>query len=190
MTEWSADEPYQSLVEHRLGRSDVLVKLDRGFKQGVYGICLDYASLAERVGFTAARKQALDYAVRLHGQLARVVGYAIDDIEDASRDGGPGRRRDLDCRFLLFALTSEDGRWHDDAITERFRIALLRADQQRDQHQAGVNEQRRDDRRGRFRQRLEALLEGEAYRHVDAATKERLLAEVTAMVFSPKGREP
>src|SRR5581483_6288127 len=94
MTEWSAEEPYQSLVEHRLGRSDLLVKLDRGFEQGVYGICIVYAPLAERVGFTAARRQALDYAVRLHGQLARLEGYAIDDIEDDSRTGGPGRKRD------------------------------------------------------------------------------------------------
>lgn len=189
MTEWSAEEPYQSLAEHRLDRSDLLVKLDRGFEQGVYGICIDYAPLAERIGFTAARRQASDYAVRLHGQLARVEDYTIDDIEDDSSNGGPGRRRDLECRFLLFGLTSEDGRWHDDAMTEHFRIALLRADQQRDQHQAGANEQRRDHRRERFGQRLETLLEGEAYCHVDAATKERLLAEVTAMVFSPKGRE-
>lgn len=189
MTEWDAEEPYQSLVEHRLGRSDLLVKLDRGFEEGVYGVCIDYAPLAERVGFTAARRQALDYAVRLHGQLARVEGHAIDDIEDDSRNGGSGRKRDLDCRFLLFALTSEDGHWHDDAVKGRFHIALLRADQQRDQHQAGVNEQRRDDRRGRFRQRLETLLAGDAYRQMDGAMKERLLAEVTALVFPLKGRE-
>ena len=189
MTEWSDEEPCESLAEHRLGRWDLLVKLDRGFEQGVYGICIDYAPLAERVGFTAAQRQALDYAVRLHRQLARVAGYAIDDIEDDSRAGGPGRKRDLDCRFLLFALTSEDGRWHDDAIKERFHIALLRADQQRDQHQASVNEQRRDDRRERFRQRLETLLAGDAYRQMDGAMKECLLAEVTALVFAPKGRE-
>ncbi len=189
MTDWSAEEPYQSLAEHRLGRSDLLVKLDRGFEQGVYGICIDCAPLAECVGFTAARRQALDYAVRLHGQLARVEGYAIDDIEDDSRTGGPGRKRDLDCRFLLFALTSEDGHWHDDTVKERFQIALLRADQQRDQHHADVNEQKRDDRRERFRQRLETLLAGEAYRQMEGAMKERLLAEVTALVFPLKGRE-
>jgi hypothetical protein len=189
MTEWNAEEPYESLAEHRLGRSDLLVKLDRGFEQGVYGICIDYAPLAERVGFTAARRQALDYAVRLHGQLARVEGYAIDDIEDDSRNGGPGRKRDLDCRFLLFALTWEDGRWHDDAIKERFHIALLRADQQRDQHQAGENEKRRDGRRERFRQRMETLLAGDAYRQMDGTMKERLLAEVMALAFPPRGRE-
>jgi hypothetical protein len=90
---------------------------------------------------------------------------------------------------LLFALTSEDGRWHDDAIKERFHIALLRAGQERDQHQASVEERRRDERRQRFRERLDALLEGEAYRQLDGATKERLLTEVTELVFTSRGRE-
>jgi hypothetical protein len=83
--------------------------------------------------------------------LAGMAGYALDAIEDDSRSGGSGRKRDLECQFLYFALTSEDGRWHDDAIKERFRIALLRTDQQRDQHQASVDERQRDDRRERFR---------------------------------------
>ena len=117
-----------------------------------------------------------------------MAGYAIDVIEDDSRSGGPGRKRDLECQFLYFALTSEDGRWHDDAIKERFRIALLRADQQRDQHQASVDERQRDDRRKRFQQRLETLLAGEAYQQMDGAMKERLLAEVTEMVFPAKAR--
>lgn len=188
MTGLDEEESYESLAEHRLGGSDMLVKLDRGFEQGVYGVCIDYGPLAARVGFTAARRQALDYASRLHGQLNRTEGYAIDDIDDASRNGGPGRKRDLECSFLSFALTSEDGRWHDAAIKERFRIALLRADQERDQHQAGVDQRRHADRRERFRQRLDVLLEGEAYQQMDAATKERLLAEVTELVFPPQGR--
>ena len=188
MTGWNEEESYQSLAKHRLGRSGLLVKLDRGFEPGVYGVCIEYHGLSDRVGFTAARRQALAYASRLHGQLAGTEGYAIDAIEDDSRSGGPGRKRDLECKFLYFALTSEDGRWHDAAIKERFRIAMLRADQERDQHQAGRDERQRDDRRERFRQRLERLLEGEAYRQIDAVTKERLLAEVTAMVFPPKVR--
>jgi hypothetical protein len=49
--------------------------------------------------------------------------------------------------------------------------------------------QRHSSRRGRFRQRLDALLAGEVYRHVDAATRERLLAEVTALAFPPRGME-
>jgi hypothetical protein len=116
-------------------------------------------------------------------------GFSIGAIDDASHSGDHRRKRDLECSFLSFDVTSEDGRWHDEAIKERFRIALLRADQLRDQHQAGMKERRRADSRERFRQRLERLLEGEAYRQLDAATKERLLAEVTALVFSPKGRE-
>ncbi|HTU23374.1 MAG TPA: hypothetical protein VMG10_35390 [Gemmataceae bacterium] len=185
--DWGEDES-ETLAEHRLGRSDLLVKLDRGFEPGVYGVTIEYQSLSDRVGFAAARRQALDYAARLHGQLARAEGYAIDDIDDASHSGNPQRKRDLECRFLYFALTAEDGSWHDNDIKERFRLALLRADQERDQHRAGVDERKREDRRERFRQRLEGLLEGEAYRQIDAATKERLLAEVTAIVFASRGR--
>ena len=186
--DWSEDES-ESLAEHRLGRSDLLVKLDRGFEPGVYGVTLEYHSLSDRVGFAAARRQALEYAARLHGQMARTEGYAIDDIDDASQSGDPRRKHDLECRFLYFALTSEDDCWHDDDIKERFRIALLRADRERDQHQAGMNERRHDDRRARFRQKLETLLEAEAYRQLDGTTKERLLAEITALAFPPKGRE-
>lgn len=188
MTEWSDEESCESLAEHRLGRSDLLVKLDRGFKPGDYGVCIEYHGLGDMVGFTEGRRQALDYAARLHRQLAGTAGYAIDAIEDGSRNGGPGRKRDLESRFLYFALTAEDGRWHDDAIKERFRVALLRADQQRDQHQAGLDERRRDDRHERFRERLETLLAGEDYRQLDGAMKERLLAEITVLVFPPKGR--
>ena len=132
----------------------------------------------------------LDYAARLYEQLAGTAGYAIDDIDDASHSGDPRRKRDLERSFLSFALTSEDGLWHDAAIKERFRVALLRADQERDQHQAGLDERRRYGRRERFRQRLETLLAGDAYRQVDATTKERLLAEVPELAFSPKGRGP
>ncbi len=189
MTEWSEEESYESLAIHRLGRSGLLVKLDRGFKPGDYGVCIEYPVLGDKIGFTAARRQALDYASRLHGQLAGTAGYAIDAIEDGSRNGGPGRKRDLESQFLYFALTSQDGRWHDDAIKERFRVALLRSDQQRDQHQAGVDERRREDHRERFRQRLAGLLDSEAYRKLDGAMKERLLAEITALVFPAKERD-
>lgn len=189
MADQGGEESYESLVEYRLGRSDMVVKLDRGFEPGVYGVCIEYAPLAEQIGFTAARRQALDYARRLHRHLAGTTGYAIDAIEDDSRSGGSGRKRDLECRFVYFALTSEDGHWQDGAVKERFRIALLRADQERDQRLAGLDERQRDDRRERFHQRLSALLDGEAYRWMDAAIRERLLAEVTALVFPPRGRE-
>ena len=60
--DWSEDES-ETLAEHGLGRSDLLVKLDRGFEPGVYGVTIEYHSLAERVGFAAARGQALDWRV-------------------------------------------------------------------------------------------------------------------------------
>ena len=43
--------------------------------------------------------------------------------------------------------------------------------------------------RSRIRLLVVALLEGEAYAHVDAATKERLLAEIPALAFPPRGME-
>ena len=74
-------------------------------------------------------------------------------------------------------------------MKERFQVALLRTDQQRDQMQAREDARRRDGRRESFRRRLDALLSGEPYRTVDAGTKERLLAEVTDLAFPPRGRE-
>lgn len=123
MTDWGEEESEALLAKHSLGRAGVQVKLDKGFEPGDYCVNLEYRGLADGVGFTAARRQALDYASRLHGQLA------------------------------------------------------------------GVDEWRRVGRRESFRQRLETLLEGEAYRQMDGAMKERLLAEVTAMVVSSRGRE-
>ena len=186
--DWSDDEA-ATLAEHRLRRTGMQVKLDRGFEPGVYGICIEFDRLASQIGFTAARRQALAYGAVLRSQLGSAAGYVLGDAEDASRVGGPGQKFDLDSTFLLFDLATDDGSWRDADMTEQFRLALLRADQHWDQAQAGLDERRRDGRRERFRQRLATLLEGEAYRQVDAATKERLLAEVTAMAFPPKGRE-
>jgi len=41
----------------------------------------------------------------------------------------------------------------------------------------------------KLRRRLAELLEGEAYAHLDGATKERLLSEVPALAFRPRGME-
>jgi hypothetical protein len=188
MTELGEGEEYAPLVEYRLGRTGLVAKLDKGFEKGVYCLYVEYAGLADRIGFKAARRQALNYCSRLQMQLANTEGYRLAALEDPSESNDPRRKHDLENTFLSIAVTSEDGRWHDKAIRERFRVALLRADQAWDQMQAGRDEERRDSRRERFRQRLGTLLEGEAYRHVDAATKERLLAEVAALVFSPRGR--
>jgi hypothetical protein len=130
----------------------------------------------------------LAYAGRLHNQLAREAGHDVGGLDDASRSGDPLRKRDLECTFLSFAVTSNDGRWHDAEMGERFRVAVLRADQEWDQFQAGLAAQRRDGRRQRFRRDLEALLSGEAYAYLDAVTRERLLSEVTELVFRPQAR--
>jgi hypothetical protein len=140
------------------------------------------------LGFGAARRQALAYAAGLRGQLARLTGYSVEDLEDASRISDGRRKRDLEATFLSFGIETDDGRWHDAALTGQFRVALLRADQERDQLQARSAERRQDGRRERFRQSLDALLAGDAYAHLDAATKERLLAEVTALAFASKAR--
>jgi hypothetical protein len=118
-----------------------------------------------------------------------MAGYSPDGIEDFSHSGDPRRKHDLEHTFLSFALTSNDGLWHDAAMKRQFQIAPLRADQQWDQHQARLDAKRRDRQRESFRQRLDTLLEGENFRHIDGATKERLLAEVTALVFLAKGYE-
>lgn len=90
--------------------------------------------------------------------------------------------------MYVLVLRRDVGGRRDAAIKERFRIALLRADPEWDQHQAGADERRRGSRREQFRQRLGTLLEGKAYRQLEAATKECLLTEVTALIFPPKGR--
>jgi hypothetical protein len=183
------DESHEAMVNQRLDRTGLLVKLDKGFRPGDYCVFVEYDELAGRVGFTAARHLALDYCARLRRQLAGAAEYGLGQIEDSSRTGDPHRKRDLEMTFLSFDVTADDGRFQDAAIREQFRLALLRADQQWDQRQARAEEQRRDSRREHFRQRLDTLLAGENYRHVDGATRERLLTEVTALAFPPKGRE-
>jgi hypothetical protein len=96
MTDLGKGESYESLAEHQLGRSGLVVKLDRGFEQGVYGIVVEYGEMAARVGFSAARRQALDYAARLRGQLSRMAGYEVEEMEDlpgAATSGGSGTWR-------------------------------------------------------------------------------------------------
>jgi hypothetical protein len=183
------EDTYESLAEHSHPPRGMQVKLDRGFEQGVYGITIEYAEAAHQIGFKAARRQAMIYAALLREQLGNMAGHILGVTDDASRAGGPHRKFDLENSFLLFDLITEDGHWHDAATTERFRLALLRVDQLWDQDQARVDTRRRAGRQAAFRQRLDALLDGESYRHVDTVTKERLRAEVTALVFPTRGRE-
>jgi len=189
MTADGGEEFCEALTEHRLGRTGVQIKLDKGFAEGVYCVYVEYDRLAERVGFEAARREAMQYGALLKEQLGRTAGYALGDTEDASRSGDKRRRRDLECTFLSFPLTMDDGHWHDTAMKQRFRLAVLRADQELDQIKARRDTQRHRGRQEAFRQRLSTMLDGDAYRQLDAETKEHLLAEVTALAFPPKGRE-
>jgi hypothetical protein len=190
MTERGNEEDgdfYEPLARHRLGRAGVEAKLDKGFEPGTYCIYVEYDALADKVGFVGARRQARDYSRRLRGQLSQLGGYGIGEVDDPSVNSAPGRKHDLETTFLHVTITSDDGRWHDEAMREKFRVAVLRADQEWDQVQAGAQERRLDARRERFRERFKALLSGEGYQNLDRATKVRLLADVPALAF-PKER--
>ena len=137
------EEPYELLAEHPHPPRGLRVKLDKGFEPGVYCIWIEYDLLAEKIGFAAARRKAVAYADRLCEQMGRMAGYSLDGIEDFSHSGDPRRKRDLEQTFLSFALTSNDGLWHDAALKRQFQIAPLRADQEWDQHQARWEARRR-----------------------------------------------
>ena len=183
-------ESYEVLAEQRLGRQGFHVKLDRGFEEGVYCAYVEFDDLASRVGFTAARRQAGEYCAVLKAQLARSARCSPGETEDASRSGDPQRRRDLELTYLTFPVLTADGQFHDDAMKEQFRLALMRAGQQWDQVQARADTQRHAGRQEAFRQRLGALLAGDAYAAVDAATKARLLDEVPPLAFPVRGIGP
>jgi hypothetical protein len=91
--------------------------------------------------------------------------------------------------YLTFPVVLAGGRFRDEAMKEQFRLAVVRTGQQWDQEQARADTQRQEARRDAFRLRLDALLAGDAYRQLDGATKERLLQEVPALAFPPKGVE-
>ncbi len=189
MTGIGDEESSGALVRQRLDRTGLVVTLDKGFKEGTYCVWVEFDELAERVGFAAAHRLAKQYGGLLRDQVSRTGRATVGDIEDASRDAAPGRKRDLETTFLSFDLTTGDGRYHDQAMEAQFRVASLRAGQAWDQAQARVLERRRGSRQEKFRRQLAELLDGEAYAQVDAATKERLLAEVTALAFPRRGRE-
>jgi hypothetical protein len=189
MTEIDDEESSGALVRQRLDRTGLVVTLDKGFQEGTYCIWVEFDELAERVGFAAAHRLARQYCGLLQDQLSRAGSATVGDIEDASRDAAPGRKRDLETTFLSFELTTGDGRYDDQAMAAQFRVASLRAGQAWDQAQARGQEQRRGNRRENFRRQLAELLDGEAYAQVEAETKQRLLAEVTALAFRPRGIE-
>ena len=187
MTGTDDQESNAMLAEHRLSRTGLEVKLDRGFAEGTYGVCIEFDDLAARVGFTAARKKAGQYCALLREQLGRFPAYTLTKTEDGSRSRDPQRKRDLESTFLSFAIDSDDGRYHDDAMRRDFRLALLRAGQAWDQAEARTQAKRRDSRQEKFRQQLAGLLDGEAYAQLDPVAKERLLHDIPALAFPPRG---
>ncbi len=148
---------------------------------------VEFEGLAARVGFTAAHRQAAEFCALLKAQLDQHSRHSIGDIEDASRTGDPRRRRDLELTYLAFPVLTADGRYHDDAVKEEFRLALLRAGQQWDQVQARADTRRHAGRQEAFRTRLAALLAGDAYGHMDDATKKRVAGRVPAAGVSAAG---
>jgi hypothetical protein len=189
MTEREEREEYEALVTRRLDRTGLLVTLDKGFKPGVYCALVEYDELADRIGFAAARRLALGYCERLKAQMGGADSFSLEAIEDASRYGSPGRKRDLESTFLSFGVTSDDGGWHDAALKEQFQTALLRTQQRWDQAQARKQTRRRQAREDGFRRQLAGLLSSAVYADVDATVKDRLLNDVTAIAFPQSGWE-
>jgi hypothetical protein len=83
--EEGAEETYALLAEHRLDRTGLEVKLDRGFEAGTYGVTIEFDELARRVGFSKARRTAGKYCSLLKNQLGRLPGHSLGETEDASR---------------------------------------------------------------------------------------------------------
>jgi hypothetical protein len=120
-------------------------------------------------------------------QVDRFAGHSLGETEDASRRAGRGRRKDLELTYLTFPVVMADGRFHDNAMLQEFRAALLRTGQQWDQMQARTNTQKQESRRDTFRLRLRELLASDVYQHLDKATKDRLLGEIPDLAFPPRG---
>ena len=189
MTGIGDGESGAALAEERLGRTGLEVKLDKGFAEGTYCVYVEFEHLAARAGFAAAHKKAGDYCALLREQIGQFPAYTLRKIEDGSRTGDPRRRHDLEATFLSFAIDTDDGRYHDAGMRKDFRLAFLRAGQAWDQAKARVQTKRRHSWQQQFRQQLAGLLNGDAYTHLDAATKERLLADISALAFPPRGLE-
>lgn len=189
MTEDAEGESCGLLAEQWLGRSGLLVQIDRGFEEGTYAVIVQFDELAERVGFTVAHRRAGGYLALLREQLGRADDYDVGRTEDTSRDASPGRKRDLETTFLAFRVTARDGQFRDADVREKFRVALLRAGQAWEQQEAREQSARRERRQEEFRGRLSRLLKGAAYAELDAATRERLLAEIPAVAFPARGME-
>lgn len=181
------DKSWDVLAEQRLGREGLHVKLDRGFEEGTYCVYVHFTELASRVGFAAARGRAEDFCCLLKTQLDRFACHSLGETEYASGIGVPRKGREAELMYVTFPVVMADGRFRDVAMKKEFSVAALRAGQQWDQSKARADTQRQDSRRDGFRLRLDALLERDAYRHLDKATRERLLEDVPSLAFPPRG---
>jgi hypothetical protein len=185
----SEGEEDSLLAEQRLAREGLHVKLDRGFETGRYYVYVEYDDLQARIGFTAARRQARAFGALLQSELLRCSEQRVGWIADAAKTGDPRRRHDLELSHLSFEVTTQDGRYHDQTMKDEFGLALLRAGQPWDQRQARAETRRRANREERFRTRLDELLAGDAYQHVDTTTKQRLLDDIPPLAFPPRLHE-
>jgi hypothetical protein len=107
-------------------------------------VCVRYDDLADRAGNAHAHKLAADYCALLKEQLGRFPGYALGETEDAARDAGRGRKRDLEGTFFMFEIVRADGGYHDGALREGFRVAGLRAAQAWDEGEGRAQTRHRD----------------------------------------------
>jgi hypothetical protein len=153
----------------------------------MYCVYVEYDDAATAKGFRPAAKSAQAYATLLRQSLSRFTASTVGEVEDPSRNAGHRRKRDLETTFLYFPVTIDDGRRRDLGMAERFRTAVLRADQEWEQAEARMQSQRHQTRQGKFRQRLERLLSSTDYQHLGDATKARLTEEVTRPAFPDKG---
>ena len=189
MTEEGDEESVAPLIEQRLAREGLVVKLDRGFDEGTYSVYVHFNELASRIGFGAVRRRAEEFCGLLHAQLDRFAGHSLGETEYASGIGVPRKQREPEVMYVTFPVVMADGRCRDNAMKKEFQLAVLRTGQQWEQEQARVDTQRLEARRDAFRIQLGALLDGDGYQHLDKPTKDRLLDEVPAVAFPPRGIE-
>ena len=179
-------KPCSVLAAQRLRRTGLEVKLDKGFAEGTYCCYVEYDDLAARVGFEAAHRTALTYSALLKKQLGRPANCQVGKTHDGSKSTDPRRRHDLESTFVWFPIETADVRYHDEAVREKFQVAALRAGQAWDQAQARGLDRHQDSMQVKFRQQLVTLLDSPAYAHVDPGTKERLVSDLTPLVFPPR----
>ena len=190
MTEEGGEESVEGpLIEQRLAREGLTLKLDRGFEEGTYCVYVHFTDLASRVGYAPARRRAEEFCGLLKGQLGRFAGHSLGETEYASGIGVPRIRREAEVMYVTFSAVMSDGRFHDEAMKKAFRAAAVRAGQQWDQEQARAETQRHEGRRDAFRVQLDAPLAGNTYHHLDKATKDRLLEDVPSLAFPRRGIE-